>query len=124
MSECRLIAPHAGYEQTHRSFVSEFAAHDEHVVPWIAAEPYTTFRGYVARVEAAAQGIGTEGFVPELLRATLAEARSRGLRRIRVTCDENNEASAKTILRNGGVLEETAFMPEHSRVVARYWIDL
>jgi predicted acetyltransferase len=173
MSECRLIAPHAGYEPTHRSFVSEFLANGEHVVPWIAAEPYATFRDYVAMLEAAAQGIGIGDFVPhstfwlvdardeivgisnlrhrltdrltqfgghigfgvrpsarrrghatELLRATLAEARGRGLRRIRVTCDEGNVASAKTILRNGGVLDEQVFMPEHNRVVARYWIDL
>jgi predicted acetyltransferase len=35
-----------------------------------------------------------------------------------------NVASAKTILHNGGALAEEEFMPEHQRVVSRYWIDL
>ena len=174
MSECRLIAPHADYERTHRSFLDEFVARGEHVIPWVAAEPYVTFGDYVAKLAAAAQGIGIhEGFVPhstfwlvdardeivgisnlrhrltdsltrfgghigfgvrpsvrrrgyatELLRTTLVEARGQGLRRVRVTCDPMNVASAKTILRNGGVLAEEEFMPEHERVVSRYWIDL
>ena len=64
------------------------------------------------------------GYATELLRASLGEARSLGLRRVLLTCDKDNVASAKTILRNGGVLDEEEFMPEHGRVVCRYWIDL
>jgi predicted acetyltransferase len=174
MTECRLIAPRADYELTHRRFVEEFIARGEKVIPWVGAEQYVTFRDYIAKLEAAAQGIGIpEGFVPhstfwlldadneivgisnlrhrltdsllrfgghigfgirpsarrrgyanELLRATLGEARSLGLRRVRVTCDPKNLASAKTILRNGGVLAEEELMPEHGRVVSRYWLDL
>jgi predicted acetyltransferase len=41
-----------------------------------------------------------------------------------VTCDQENAASAKTILYNGGMLAEEEFMPEHERIVSRYWIDL
>ena len=174
MNDCRLIAPHADYEPTHRRFLDEFVARGEQVVPWVVAERYVTFRDYVAKLHAAAQGIGIpEGFVPhstfwlvddhdeivgisnlrhgltdsllqygghigfgvrpsarrrgfaaELLRATLVEARGLGLRRVRVTCDQENVASEKTILRGGGVLAEEEFMPEHQRVVSRYWIDL
>jgi predicted acetyltransferase len=174
MSECRLIAPHADYEPTHRSFIDEFVVRGEQVVPWVGAEQNVTFREYVAKPAAAARGIGIpEGFVPhstfwlvdandeivgisnlrhrltdsllrfgghvgfgvrpsarrrgyatELLRATLVEARSLGLSRVRVTCDQRNVASAKTILRNGAALAEEEFMPEHRRVVSRYWIDL
>jgi predicted acetyltransferase len=173
VSDCRLMAPRADYEPTHRSFVEEFVASGETIVPWIAAEPYSSFGAYVAKLEAAAQGVGIrEGFVPhstfwlvdandeivgisnlrhrltdfllsfgghigfgvrpsmrgrgyatELLRATLVEARGQGLRKVRVTCDRDNVASAKTILRNGGVLDDEEYMPEQQRIVSRYWID-
>lgn len=170
---CRLIAPHADYEASHRTFLQEFTARAERVVPWIVAEPYVTFQGYVAMLAAASRGIGLrDGGVPhstfwwvdaneilgvsnlrhrltdrlakfgghigygvrpsarqaghatELLRATLAEARKLKLRRVLLTCDKRNEASAKTILGNGGVLDGEELMPEYDCVVCRYWIDL
>jgi predicted acetyltransferase len=134
MSACRLIVPHAGYEASHRSFLEEFAARGERVVPWIVAEPYAAFDAYVAMMEAASRGVGLrDGGVPHstfwwvatgLLRATLVEARRLGLHRVLLTCDKRNVASAKTILHTGGVLDEEEFMPEYDRVVCRYWIDL
>jgi predicted acetyltransferase len=64
MSRCRLIAPNPGYEPTHRSFIDEFVARGETVIPWIVAEPYVTFGDYVAKLAGAAHGIGIpEGFV-------------------------------------------------------------
>ena len=38
--------------------------------------------------------------------------------------DEDNTASEKVILRNGGVLEDTRFDPEERVTVKRYWIGL
>jgi predicted acetyltransferase len=64
------------------------------------------------------------GYATQLLRATLVEAQARGVSKVRVTCDQDNVASAKTILRNGGVLDDEELMPEQRRVVSRYWIDL
>ena len=58
MNACRLIVPHADYEASHRTFLEEFAARGEGVVPWIVAEPYATFQAYVAMMEAASRGIG------------------------------------------------------------------
>jgi predicted acetyltransferase len=46
----------------------------------------------------------------------VAEGRSLGLDRILVTCDDDNEASRRTIQRNGGVLEDIR------QDKLRYWI--
>ena len=64
------------------------------------------------------------GYATEVLKQTLIEARRIGIRKARLTCDKGNSASAKTILRNGGELDEEEFMPEHGHVVSRYWITL
>lgn len=39
-------------------------------------------------------------------------------------CDEDNYASEKIILKNGGVLENTLYDPEEAVTIKRYWIDL
>ncbi|NPC96904.1 GNAT family N-acetyltransferase [Nocardioides sp. zg-DK7169] len=59
-----------------------------------------------------------EGHAGRALALALEEARGLGLDRVLVTCDEDNEASRRTIERNGGVLEDVR---EGKR---RYWIDL
>ena len=64
------------------------------------------------------------GYATEVLRQTLLKAKSRGIGRVRVTCSKDNPASAKTILRNGGKLDDEEYMPEHGEIVCRYWIDL
>jgi predicted acetyltransferase len=45
------------------------------------------------------------GYATEILRQSLIVARSYGIDRALVTCDEGNEGSAKTIERCGGVFE-------------------
>ena len=64
------------------------------------------------------------GYATEVLRQTLLMAKERGISRVRVTCSKDNPASAKTILRNGGELDDEVFMPEHDAVILRYWINL
>jgi predicted acetyltransferase len=39
-----------------------------------------------------------------------------------ITCDKTNIASAKTIIKNGGVLENEQVNPD--RITQRYWITL
>lgn len=63
------------------------------------------------------------GYATEILRQTLLMAKERGIDRIRITCSKDNPASAKTILRNGGIPDDEVFMPEHNEVICRYWID-
>jgi len=62
------------------------------------------------------------GYATEILRLSLAEARAIGIGHVRLTCDQDNIASAKTIIKNGGVLDEVEYMSEHGHVVQRYWI--
>ncbi len=65
-----------------------------------------------------------KGYATEVLRQTLLRAKALGLRKIRLTCDKNNVASARTILRNGGRLDDEEYMPEQHRTVVRYWVSL
>jgi predicted acetyltransferase len=73
--------------------------------------------GYGIRPSARRRGLATWA-----LGRMLDEARKIGLDKVLVVCAANNEASAKTIERNGGVFEEIRAI-EHGRV-RRYWIDL
>lgn len=57
-----------------------------------------------------------------MLALALDRCRGLGLNRVLVTCDRLNVASARTILANGGVLENE--VPQDGRVTQRYWIDL
>ena len=44
-----------------------------------------------------------------------------GLTRVLMTCDKNNIGSAKSIIRNGGILENEVW--ENDSVKQRYWIN-
>ena len=64
------------------------------------------------------------GYASEILRQSLVIARSYDVGRVLVTCDEHNDASARTILRNGGVLENIIETPDGTRRrTQRFWID-
>jgi len=67
------------------------------------------------------------GYATEMLRQMLDVCREFGETRVLLTCDRNNEASRRTILHNGGVLENE--VPDDaglgsSGIVQRYWITL
>ncbi len=74
--------------------------------------------GYGVRPSARGKGYGTA-----LLQHSLAAAAQLGITRALVTCDRNNRASARVILRNGGVLEDEVVSAQRGVVVQRYWID-
>jgi predicted acetyltransferase len=73
--------------------------------------------GYGVRPSARGRGVASWA-----LGAVLPQARARGLDRVLVTCRDANVASARTIERNGGVLEDVADT-EFGRT-RRYWIDI
>ncbi len=74
--------------------------------------------GYDVRPSMRRRGYGTA-----LLRLVLAEARARGVQRIRITCDDDNIGSIKVIERNGGVLTGCVASKETAKTVRQYWIE-
>ena len=64
-----------------------------------------------------------KGYGTELVRLALIECKKLGIRRVLMTCDRDNVGSAKSIVRNGGVLENE-FVNGEGNVEQRYWIDL
>jgi predicted acetyltransferase len=63
-----------------------------------------------------------KGNASEALRQALSIARSMGIYSALVVCDKNNVGSAKTIQKNGGVLENE--VERDGEVMQRYWIDI
>lgn len=73
--------------------------------------------GYSIRPSARRRGLATWA-----LGAVLFEARALGLGRVLVTCDDDNVGSARSIERNGGVLEDVR--TTDAGIKRRYWITL
>lgn len=67
------------------------------------------------------------GYATEMLGLILPICRGFGENRILLTCDKENEASRRTIMKNGGVLENevtgTVGLIEGG-IIQRYWITL
>jgi len=57
-----------------------------------------------------------------MLRLALQKAKERNIDKALITCKKENIASAKTILRNGGKLENEIFLD--GKTIQRYWIEL
>jgi predicted acetyltransferase len=62
------------------------------------------------------------GYATGILRQSLVIARSLGIDRVLVTCDDDNIGSIKTIEACGGQLEDVVGV-EHAKPKRRYWID-
>jgi predicted acetyltransferase len=68
-----------------------------------------------------------KGYAAEILRLLLHVCREYGEKRVLVTCDKTNEASRRTIIGNGGILENEVTDDvglEKSGIIQRYWIEL
>ncbi|MFX3618859.1 MAG: GNAT family N-acetyltransferase [Sporolactobacillus sp.] len=65
---------------------------------------------------------GTRGMQQKILAMTLDKARALHLERVLITCNKNNRGSARTIINNGGILENEVNRTEE--ITQRYWIDL
>lgn len=64
------------------------------------------------------------GYATRMLAAGLDKCRERGMERVLVCCRPENEGSRRTILRNGGILENTVWVPDRETWLERYWITL
>ena len=58
------------------------------------------------------------------MQAVLPEFKKLGLDRVPLTAGDENVASVKTIVANGGVLEGRVMSPKHHVIVGRYWIEI
>ena len=65
-----------------------------------------------------------KGYASAMLRAALEKCRALGIESVLITCYRENEASRRTILKNGGVYDSTVFEEKDGKYCERYWIDL
>ena len=75
--------------------------------------------GYRVRPSERRKGYGTL-----LCALTLEKARAMGLKRVLITCDADNAASARIIVKNGGRLENQVISRFTGKLVNRYWIEM
>jgi len=63
-----------------------------------------------------------KGYGKEMLSLALEKCKERSIKKVLITCYKENIASAKTIISNGGILENEVFSGE--KVLQRYWISI
>lgn len=63
-----------------------------------------------------------KGYATAMIGLALEECRKLGIDRVLICCDKDNIGSAKSIQRNGGVLENE--VEEDGNIMQRYWIEL
>ncbi|MBQ4574600.1 MAG: GNAT family N-acetyltransferase [Clostridia bacterium] len=64
-----------------------------------------------------------KGYATEMLAMAKEICRVKGIGRMLVTCVKENEASARTIRKCGGVIENEIFDPNDHSITQRYWIE-
>lgn len=63
-----------------------------------------------------------KGYATEIIRLALQECKKLGLDRVLITCHKDNIGSVKSIVKNGGILENEVL--EGGKPLQRYWVDL
>ena len=63
-----------------------------------------------------------KGYGTQMVALALEKCRELGIEKVLMVCDRENIASAKTIIKNGGVLENEVEV--EGTMEQRYWIDL
>ncbi|WP_414632447.1 GNAT family N-acetyltransferase [Clostridium sp. UBA3061] len=62
-----------------------------------------------------------KGYASQMLTLALPIAKELGINKVLITCDKNNVGSAKTIMNNGGILENEVI--NGNEVTQKYWIE-
>jgi len=62
------------------------------------------------------------GYATEMLFHALKKCEKLKIKKVLITCDKDNIPSAKTIINNGGILENEVLGGKH--ILQRYWINL
>ena len=65
-----------------------------------------------------------KGVATKMIALALEECKKLHIDKVLMVCDKDNIGSAKSIINNGGVLENEFLDEEDGTVVLRYWIDL
>lgn len=65
-----------------------------------------------------------KGYAKSMLALAKDICRSMGMEKVLVSCHKENTASAKTILKNGGVLDNEVVDHRNGEILQRYWITL
>jgi len=65
-----------------------------------------------------------KGYASKMLAMALDFCRKLKLEKVLVTCDADNIGSAKTIVKNGGILENEFVSERDGKLTQRYWIKL
>lgn len=63
-----------------------------------------------------------KGYATKMLALALEECKKIGMLKVLITCFKSNVASANTIIKNGGVLQNEVV--EDGKIKQRYWIQL
>ena len=64
-----------------------------------------------------------KGYGTKIVNLALLECRKLGIPKVLMVCDKSNVASAKTIINNGGILENE-YLDEKGVIQQRYWITV
>lgn len=75
--------------------------------------------GYAVRPSKRCRGLATQ-----MMAQGLEIAGKLGVERVLCVCDDDNYASEKVIVKNGGVFENSLYDEDEDVVVKRYWIEL
>lgn len=63
-----------------------------------------------------------KGYAKKMLSMALEKCKDRNMKKVLITCNKENIASAKTIISSGGALENE--VPQGEKIIQRYWISL
>ena len=63
-----------------------------------------------------------KGYATKMINLALKECNKLKIKRVLLVCDKNNIGSAKSIISNGGILENEVVNAD--KIIQRYWIDL
>ena len=64
-----------------------------------------------------------KGFATEMIRLGLLECKKLNINKVLMVCDKDNIGSRKSIVYNGGILEDE-IVEDSGHIIQRYWIDL
>ncbi len=64
-----------------------------------------------------------KGYATKMIELALIECKKLGIDKVLITCNKSNIASAKTIIKNGGILENE-IKDSDGEIIQRYWINI